>query len=603
TFSVNSLAPDIAKHEFGHSFGGLADEYETAYPGYPDCSAVSDCPEPNVTIRTLREEIKWNIWIDAATPVPTPETAPYAAVVGLFEGARYQSSGVYRSRQNCMMRSLGPAFCDICSQAMVLSAYDTVNPIDSTTPNSPVNLSACDNQTLTVAYPQPIPDSMLITWRVNGSIEATGVTQFAADAMTLGDGSHTIRVEVADGTTLVREDLSQLLIDEYTWTINVSGSGQGACMIDGECYSGGALNPINPCQECDPNSNQTAWTNNDSNDCSDGSFCNGAETCLSGTCQAGLAPCSDDGLACTATCDEGTQQCNLIDPAFCLIDNACVADGALNSTNPCQECLAAVDNLDWSDDDSNSCEDQDFCNGQETCQSGSCVSGAASCSDDGLDCTTTCDQGTQECNLIEPGSCVIDAGCLAAETINPANPCLECMPATSQTDWSNDDSNSCSDGLFCNGAESCVGGTCQDNPDPCTGAGLDCTITCDESSQQCEPTDSAICLIDGACVAQGSPNPDNPCQECIPTGSNTSWTDVDTNSCSDGDACTENDFCSAGICQSGSKLCSEACPCNDVSGGCSCASSGRLPYASGWLLLFGLLGLLLIRRKNTELDR
>jgi peptide-methionine (R)-S-oxide reductase len=40
------------KDDSGHTFAGLADEYEEAYPGYPPCGA--DCPEPNVTTKTDR---------------------------------------------------------------------------------------------------------------------------------------------------------------------------------------------------------------------------------------------------------------------------------------------------------------------------------------------------------------------------------------------------------------------------------------------------------------------------------------------------------------------------------------------------------------------
>jgi hypothetical protein len=39
-------------------------------------------------------------------------------------------------------------------------------------------------------------------------------------------------------------------------------------------------------------------------ECDEGQFCNGAETCSGGTCQAGSNPC-----AAGETCDEGTDQC------------------------------------------------------------------------------------------------------------------------------------------------------------------------------------------------------------------------------------------------------------------------------------------------------
>jgi len=88
--SVNSSSPEIVIHELGHSFSGLGDEYDAANPGFPDTE------EPNTTTQTNRALIKWTSWIVAATPVPTPETAGYASVVGLFEGAHYHTTGWYR---------------------------------------------------------------------------------------------------------------------------------------------------------------------------------------------------------------------------------------------------------------------------------------------------------------------------------------------------------------------------------------------------------------------------------------------------------------------------------------------------------------------------
>jgi hypothetical protein len=45
-------------------------------------------------------------------------------------------------------------------------------------------------------------------------------------------------------------------------------------------------------------------------DCDDGLFCNGAETCVTGTCQAGTPPNCDDGVACTTdSCNEASDAC------------------------------------------------------------------------------------------------------------------------------------------------------------------------------------------------------------------------------------------------------------------------------------------------------
>ena len=124
TISTNDLATDVFIHEYGHTFTLLADEYETPYPGYPACSDINGPPcQSNVTDETVRELIKWNEFIAADTPVPTPPTSQYRFVVGLFEGARYLSEDMYRPEYFCNMRTLGTAFCEVCKQSYVFRLY------------------------------------------------------------------------------------------------------------------------------------------------------------------------------------------------------------------------------------------------------------------------------------------------------------------------------------------------------------------------------------------------------------------------------------------------------------------------------------------------
>src|SRR5690606_15941152 len=72
------------------------------------------------------------------------------------------------------------------------------------------------------------------------------------------------------------------------------------------------------------------------------------------------------------------------------------------------------------------------------CEANACVPRTNTC-DDGLDCTgpSTCD-GANGCTTptIDAGFCVIDNACVP-EGINPANPCQECDPSVSQTEWTN----------------------------------------------------------------------------------------------------------------------------------------------------------------------
>lgn len=162
-----SFAP-VVVHEFGHSFAGLADEYyyddQFVEYYYPDCEPW----EQNIT--TLYDfESKWDSQLPRTvaipTPVPDPDTfvqkhpkksagqksgddsqnadvndaraeaarraaALYALIwdesgngksefVGVYEGAGYQSKGVYRPYPDCRMKTNSPkAFCPVCQSAI-----------------------------------------------------------------------------------------------------------------------------------------------------------------------------------------------------------------------------------------------------------------------------------------------------------------------------------------------------------------------------------------------------------------------------------------------------------------------------------------------------
>ncbi|MEO0560355.1 MAG: M64 family metallopeptidase, partial [Bacteroidota bacterium] len=107
--SMHNQAVDLARHEVGHTFGGLADEYTY---GTPRSCTEPNCP-PNVTPSPQRAALKWAPWVDASTPLPTPDSPAYNDAVGAFEGAYYTTTGMYRPHRNCMMRALGVPFCPI----------------------------------------------------------------------------------------------------------------------------------------------------------------------------------------------------------------------------------------------------------------------------------------------------------------------------------------------------------------------------------------------------------------------------------------------------------------------------------------------------------
>jgi hypothetical protein len=165
TAAGSSQAPYLFVHEFGHSFGGLADEYYTSQVSYENFNPAGVEPwEPNVTALLDPARLKWRDLVGASTPLPTPwrqadyDEASYAyqkkrtalreegaseevmealfdevmaitkpmlegqehfGEVGAFEGAGYEAKGLYRSEVDCIMFTRNPtSYCRVCTRAI-----------------------------------------------------------------------------------------------------------------------------------------------------------------------------------------------------------------------------------------------------------------------------------------------------------------------------------------------------------------------------------------------------------------------------------------------------------------------------------------------------
>jgi len=180
TFTAHGpFAGYLLLHEFGHSFGGLADEYYTSSTAYTDFYPDGVEPiQPNITAVTDRAELKWADLVAPETPIPTPwdksrfdaddlayqqerreidgaiasavrtdafpfeiemlqqaavdhafqrvavidammESSGLMSTIGAFEGAGYVSEGLYRPAIDCLMFSRGvKPLCQVCARAV-----------------------------------------------------------------------------------------------------------------------------------------------------------------------------------------------------------------------------------------------------------------------------------------------------------------------------------------------------------------------------------------------------------------------------------------------------------------------------------------------------
>lgn len=109
----------VVVHEFGHSFGGLADEYFYDDDVMTDTYPLNIEPwEPNITT-LVNFTAKWKDMLPANVPIPTPTNKKANYPIGVYEGGGYSSKGVYRPAFNCRMRTNSyPAFCPVCQRAI-----------------------------------------------------------------------------------------------------------------------------------------------------------------------------------------------------------------------------------------------------------------------------------------------------------------------------------------------------------------------------------------------------------------------------------------------------------------------------------------------------
>ena len=322
--------------------------------------------------------------------------------------------------------------------------------------------------------------------------------------------------------------------------------------VSGVCLAGAPplVDDHNACTSdaCDPATGPTHTPVADGTGCPDGNACNGAETCASGACLAGIPPATDDGNACTADgCDPATgpthtpvangTSCsngNACDGAETCSNGACLAGTppTLSDNNPCtvDVCDPASGVSHVAVADGTSCADGNACNGAETCSGGSCRPGTPLPTDDRNPCTVdTCDPATgvahtpvaagTSCANADPcdGQETCDgAGACAPGTppnLDDGNPCtVDACSSAGITHLAVADGTSCADATVCNGAETCAAGACRPGTPLVVDDGNACTV------DACDPvTGVSHTPAVGALCSDG--NPCNGLETCGASGS------------------------------------------------------------------------------------
>ena len=358
--------------------------------------------------------------------------------------------------------------------------------------------------------------------------------------------------------------------------------------------------------------------------CSDGNLCTEFDQCSGGACSATPKDCSSFADACNlAACDAMSGSCvttpNPSNPPCddgnpCTVNDECAAGVCAGSA---KDCSAAGDQCNdgtcnagsgacepTPKSDGTVCSDGDVCTESDQCSGGACAATPKDCSAFNDACNLgACDAMTGFCvatpNLSNPpcddgNPCTENDQCAAGVCDGAAKDCSAagdqcndgvCDSGTGACEPTpKADGVSCSDGDVCTEFDQCSSGACAATPKDCSSLNDACNLgACDAMSGSCVATpnlsnppcdDGNPCTVNDQCAAgvcagsakdcsaAGDQCNDGTCNAgsgaCEPTPKS------DGTVCSDGDVCTEGDQCAGGICEATPKDCSAAGDqCND----------------------------------------
>ena len=203
TATLDTSSNEVAIHEIGHSFAGLADEYWGG-SGY-----VTE--KPNLTQNNNASTIKWKNWLTTGTGI------------GIYQ---FTGQSWYKpANGTCEMEYLNRTFCAVCTESIVEEIHGLVNPIKSYAPLSATNtISKPIYFSLNIT--KPTPNTIKTEWSLNGVKIGKNVDSVLINPASLSSGSNKLSVTVIDTTNLTRSNL-HLTSHVYVtnWTISKVNTG------------------------------------------------------------------------------------------------------------------------------------------------------------------------------------------------------------------------------------------------------------------------------------------------------------------------------------------------------------------------------------------
>lgn len=209
-FSANVASNEIAAHEIGHSFAGLADEYYAGDQYFAEKANMTQQSDPTL--------IKWKNWI---TDTGDIEIIPY--------GTGGEAATWFKPTNfSCKMEQLNSPYCSVCKEGIIEKIHSLVNTIVAFTPDNSttINTSSTPINFELTELMKPIPNTLHIKWQLDTTVSDTNNQNFQIDPVTLTNGLHTLTASVVDESPLVRTDNHATVhISTVTWSINKTNLG------------------------------------------------------------------------------------------------------------------------------------------------------------------------------------------------------------------------------------------------------------------------------------------------------------------------------------------------------------------------------------------
>lgn len=208
TFSDHASSREIYIHEFGHTFGGLGDEYFAGdYYLYE---------RPNITADPNEETIKWKHWWGRNN-------------VGAFKvgGSDLGNQWYKPVNGTCEMEYLNKQFCPVCREHLIELMHDQVGIVGEYEPIEPS--ITMDDEDITFAVTRYHKGArMEWEWSLDGTVlEGATKSEYTLQGTQLEpDHTYTLKVKVSDNPSYVRDPNHTLMHhNTVTWTIRNLATG------------------------------------------------------------------------------------------------------------------------------------------------------------------------------------------------------------------------------------------------------------------------------------------------------------------------------------------------------------------------------------------